>query len=286
MNLKKKIRENEEKYVKPYVDSAMEIEFINNSGFQTFDKQRNKIKLYGYQEEFLVNLHTTKVNFVLKCRMCGITTAWLLHVIHVLSKYRGSFETAPTFMYVTTSNECAKYAKDMMKFYIETGMCGDLSLYSLCNKHVIFTCERSCRDKMCGTIISEVLFDECNFFENYMDILDCLMGAGVKNVTLSTSIKDDGDKEKFNKGVGTILEKMKNCDSVRYTEVHWWECPVFNKNLVWKKIEVEPTIDKEGNVEYNKERWEQKIKDGWMPTSAEFEYISSLLGDNSNELLN
>lgn len=287
MNLKKKIRENEEKYVKPYVDSAMEIEFINNSGFQTFDKQRNKIKLYGYQEEFLVNLHTTKVNFVLKCRMCGITTAWLLHIVFELAKYRGSLDTPPTFMYVAKSGEYAKYAKDMLNFYLETGMPGDMSLYALCNKHVIFASERTCRDKMCGRTISDVLFDECIFFENYNDILACLIGAGAKNITLATSIIKDEDKQKFNKNVGVILEKMNNSDSVRYTEIHWWECPVFNKNLVWKKIEVEPIIDKEGNVEYNKERWDQKIKDGWIPTSPEYEYRLSKLGnDVKNELLN
>ena len=277
------IHENEEKYVKPYVDTLHEINNINGMFLSSYKVSREIIKLREYQEEFLLNLHTHKINVVVKCRQIGMTTTWLLHVLYELKKHveENPYDTPQTYMYVAPNNNLAKCTQQICDYYEAQMFKGNKTLHKIYKDNVIFTSESNCHEKMCSRVISEVIFDEFIFFKHY-DIIECLLGMGVRNIVFLTSFKDDESESSINKFLG----KFKSTLDVHYTNIHWWECSVFNKNLMWKKIEVEPTIDKEGNVKYDKERWDRMIKEGWIPTSKTFEEITGMLGINKNEFFN
>lgn len=291
MNIQKKIEENLAKYVTPYVDVTKEISDINANGFLSYDSDKKEIKLYDCQEEYLLNNRLNTITLVLKCRRSGITTAWLLHVLHELLEYKANADAGkkvdkPYFLYVTNTNNYAHETRKMFYFYLDS-LTNSKDFYKLCQECVVFTYESGCPDKVCGRIVTEAMFDECVFFKNYEDNLMCLLSTMVKHITLASSIANDEQEakmENIRKNLCYHFENKEGCYT--YMEVHWWECPVFNKNLVWKKIEVEPVIDKDGNIAYNKERWEQKIKEGWIPTSEVFEQHAMLLGNKTKELLN
>lgn len=59
-------------------------------------------------------------------------------------------------------------------------------------------------------------------------------------------------------------------------KLKWFQDPRYNKFLKWTKkdpetgeitVEEEPYLDKQGNVKYDPERWEERERDGWEPTS-------------------
>lgn len=59
-------------------------------------------------------------------------------------------------------------------------------------------------------------------------------------------------------------------------DMRWYQDPRYNKFLEWTKkdestgevlVEKEPLLDKEGNIKYDEEHWEQMIADGWKPRS-------------------
>ena len=292
---------------KPYLDAKNEIEYINARQYRAFDENKSVIKLYEYQKDFIINLHRLNLITVIKCRCSGYTTAWLLHVIEVLHNYfiSGVDDNIPSFLYITHSDSSAHASKQLLDYYIKANDSAELSelynsveFYRFIKKHIVFTSIKNCASKICGRCYEAAMFDECAYFESdYNDVIVSLFGTGIKNIALVSSVRDEQMRENFKITCKRLLVKYKKSytftyednwwDCPEYTETHWWECPVFNKNLVWKKIKVEPVIDTEGNVKYDMERWQKLINDGWIPTSEKFEKMSKCLGlGEIAELLN
>ena len=272
MNLKKKIEENEKKYIKPYIEANEEIDFINSHGFLSRGFPRVPIKLTEYQEEYLVNIRTHKVCTYAKCRQCGMTTLWLLHQVYELHK-QGS-QSKPKVLYVAPNTRLAEEAKDMFKEY-----CSKVNLVFR-EQDATFIPASSVIEKTCSKRFDEILFDDFTFAKTYGDVIHALLATQPRNITLMTCGGEDLAIEKL------VNEISKSENDVSVNEIHWWECPKFNKNLSWKKIEVEPIIDSEGNVKYNKEAWNKRIEEGWIPTSPVFEKLITCLGGNEDEYLN
>ena len=74
------------------------------------------------------------------------------------------------------------------------------------------------------------------------------------------------------------LAELKGTDqwnNFELVKMKWYQDPRYNKFLEWYRKKEdgetefykEPVLDKEGNVKYDNEHWEEMIKNGWKPRS-------------------
>jgi hypothetical protein len=132
---------------------------------------------------------------------------------------------------------------------------------------------------------SWLFFDEAAFIENGSDVAaSAIRTTGtVKNkhiIMVSTpNLKDS-------LYYPTYHNAQLGLNNYKVTYLKWYYDPRFNKNLKWYKENIavdkngeetkdilweeEETIDKEGNVAYNPERWKKMEGDGWKATSPWF----------------
>ena len=298
MDWGKKGKELYDTLVKPYTNVSRELEFIKQLNLTT--PSGKKIKFTEYQEEFLFHIHEGKNVVVYKTRQSGYTTMMLLHILYVLyEEYcRNGHNCKSNVLYVTANAAMKEDVKRRLMEIIQNNTLSYSSGFAIeLRKHITFT-TYSRIDALCGKCFDYVFYDEFAFAEPslFLDFFECAY-AGMaacrtpenycpptgKSVMV-TSLNEKNEE----KIMRTISELGENLGSFEYMNTHWYEVPTMNQNLVWKKYEVEPTIDEEGNVRYDKERWEKRLKDGWIPTSPKYEKLCEILGDDKakTELLN
>lgn len=87
----------------------------------------------------------------------------------------------------------------------------------------------------------------------------------------------------------TCRQAKEGKNSFKVVEMKWYQDPRYNRFLEWRKkneetgeIEIinEPTLDKEGRIEYNEEHWEDMVKKGYKPSSPW--YVRMCKGFNNN----
>ena len=262
--------------LKIYEEVLREINEIDKLFNKTFGENMRE-----YQKEFIFNIATSSSGcFVKKCRQAGISTAYAAHVYNKIKKKTdGHYKVLICCRDLNLSKE--NYNK-IAKF------CSNLSEIKLMQKCVTHCSEGMLANKLCGNRFDEVYLDEASFLKDFPNtwenVAACICGTGGKIIAVSTPKNEDEDEDDFVKMYNRVIEHP---GSWKYQQIDWYEIPYFNKHLIWKKILVEPTIDEEGNVKYDKERWVKLMKEGWMPTSPKYEKLKTLIGENiKNELLN
>lgn len=296
MDWGKKGEELYNQYVRPYGNVAREISLIN--AYHASVRGSNKIELTEYQEEALFHLHSGKNVVVYKTRQCGYTTLMLLHIIYIMDVefYTNGAYCTSNILYVAPNGAMKEEARMKLKELIKSctlGNCDDFTKEVL--KHVTFTTYNR-TDALCSKVFDYAFYDEFAFADtqDFENIFECAYATMLKPKKLENKLPPAGtsmfvtsfsdyNEEKAKKTIEKLIP-----ENVVLMETHWYEVPALNKNLVWKKYEVEPTIDKEGNVRYDKERWAKRIADGWIPTSPKFEKLCEVLGEEKAkiELLN
>ena len=296
MDWAKKGEELYNQYVRPYGSVTREISLINS--FNVSVRGSKPITLTEYQEEALFHLHNGKNVVVYKTRQCGYTTLMLLHMIYILDIEfcTNNYHCVSDILYVAPNGAMREEAKNKLKEIVQSCTLGNSEGFlKEALKHITFmTYDRV--DMLCSRRFDYAFYDEFAFadvqdFENFVHCAYATMLSDREpkhhlppvGTSLFASSFSNENEERAKKAV----EKMLSNNAV-IMETHWYEVPTLNKNLVWKKYEVEPTIDKEGNVRYDKERWTKKIAEGWIPTSPKFEKLCETLGEEKAkiELLN
>ncbi len=279
-----------EKNVKPYEYARDEINSINLFGIK-LPGIKKPFKLYEYQENFILQKYLHKNVVVVKCRRSGYTTVYVLHMLY---KLYGSFnmdepENIGNFLYVSENEGMNKSVNELISYIISnTELFSDLDGFrKYVKRHIIFTTPNRMLTSMCSHAFQEAFFDEFAFYMgDFSTLVEMTAPSIIPNGT-STFVTSLPDKDKCH-DIDTIRRLFKQGYDVSIISTKWFEVPAFNKNLMWKKIILEPTIDDEGNVKYDKEAWEKKIADGWIPTSPAVEKIETMFDDKSlkSELLN
>ena len=129
-----------------------------------------------------------------------------------------------------------------------------------------------------GLTIQLLVFDEVAFIENakevYTAALPTISAAKGRCVFISTP--HGKDALYFPTVRNARLKGTKDWNGFDLVEMFWYQDPRYNKHLEWLRknnttgefdIEKEPILDESGTIEYNEERWAQRIKDGWKPRS-------------------
>lgn len=135
--------------------------------------------------------------------------------------------------------------------------------------------------------VSVLILDEAAFIESGSTVYataSATMASNPNSKTVMVSTPNGKDELYYN----TYRQALSKENNFTAVEFHWYQDPRFNKNLKWykklesgKKWDNDQTIDKEGSVEYNEERWKRLEREGWTPTSPWYEEMCKSFNNDS-----
>lgn len=103
-------------------------------------------------------------------------------------------------------------------------------------------------------------------------------------VMISTPIPDEKDELHYETCRRAGLKDTEDWNDYELFEMKWYQDPRYNKFLEWrnadKKVIKETYLDLDGNIEYNPERWDKLINDGYKPHSPWYERMCNCYGYN------
>lgn len=285
-------------YVKCYKDKSRKY-FIEHY-LTTFDAVERKEKdfiLFPRQVVFINSIVEHQNTIAIKHRQAGITTvssAWVtgqlvfadktapetvlcignkLDISQQLIDKIGKFlDQVPRWMwgddYYSPDPENEKNKKTIYKArnkqYIE--------LFNGCKVHARSSGENAARGI---SAVSILIFDEAAFIQNGMSVYAQAVAAtaSVKNAKIIMVSTPNGKDQLYYATYKNALEKKNNFYTV---EFKWFQDPRYNKRLKWHRRNadngeeeeiVETTVDNDGSIEYNEEKWRKLEREGWTPIS-------------------
>ena len=240
-------------------------------------KGRYGSEMFEYQKQFILNIHLSKEGcFVKKCRRAGISAVYSAHVAHRIASEGCSMGRVMILSPYSSMNE---EIRKTIKMFL-----GGPSEEKILREKVIFATPGTFASRVCSQRSSEVYIDEADFIENLHDLMLCLVGVHEKIILVSTpqnrkakKCVKENEEEVFDFNYYFKMSSDKNW--LKQT-IKWFEVPFFNMHLTWVKTEKEPTINHNGDVEYDKERWEAMLCAGWTPCSPAHDALVKELGES------
>lgn len=139
-----------------------------------------------------------------------------------------------------------------------------------------------------------MIFDEAAFIENGVDVYaSALPTVSTGGHIIMISTPNGKDLLYYETCRQAELKGTKDWNGFEILKLKWYQDPRYNKNLEWTKknpetgeVEIikEPTIDKEGNIRYDEEGWEEKVKDGWSPRSGWYVRMCQQFNNDSKKI--
>lgn len=248
-----------------------EIEAINEKKFIFHSGREKRIlnKLYPYQENLIRSIYGNKCTVAMKSRNVGCTTVYFIHLIMLLHKAYTMDEQmykACNFVIVSPNQMMAHWNEVFTKELIY--QIGDGEFMKTAINHFKFISSLSQAKTLRGYSfheITEVLFDEYEFFTNEPDI----SAFGAFNICRVVGITSKNRGKNLNT-VGVLNEFIDEYGhgDVNVVMIPWYACPKFNKHLKWargKETITERTLDPEGNIRCRPFVWLTLKMDGWEP---------------------
>ena len=125
--------------------------------------------------------------------------------------------------------------------------------------------------------VTYLVFDEASFIENGKDVYaSALPTVSTGGHIIMISTPNGKDQLYYETCRKAKLKGTSDWNNFELLELKWYQDPRYNKFLEWyrknptsNEVEFiqEDYLDKEGNIEYNPEKWVQREKDGWKPRS-------------------
>ena len=125
--------------------------------------------------------------------------------------------------------------------------------------------------------VNWLIFDEAAFIENGKDVYaSALPTVSTGGHIIMISTPNGKDLLYYETCRKAKLKGTMDWNNFELVELKWYQDPRYNKYLEWTKkdeetgeilIEKEQTIDEEGNIKYDQERWAEMISNGWTPRS-------------------
>lgn len=125
--------------------------------------------------------------------------------------------------------------------------------------------------------VTHLIFDEASFIENGKDVYaSALPTVSTGGHIIMVSTPNGKDQLYYETCRRAQLKGSSEWNNFELVDMRWYQDPRYNKFLEWYRkdtqsneivVEKEVYLDKEGNIEYNPDRWTQREKDGWKPRS-------------------
>lgn len=264
----------------------------------TYDLSKRKqvpFKLFPRQKDFVKALATYSENITTKPRQAGITTTAAAYISceialadrkspetvlivgnkldlsqQLLTKIKQFLLQFPRWFwgdeYYSPDKKSEKNKRDIFELKNKN----ELLLFNGCRVKAISSGESAARGV---SSVSWLIFDEAAFIENGREVYAqaiATTATGGHTIMISTPHgKDLLYYDTYNKSrIGQ--------NNFHVTELKWFQDPRYNKELKWWKKNketgeydwiIEETIDDEGNIPYDEERWAKLEREGWKPTS-------------------
>lgn len=142
--------------------------------------------------------------------------------------------------------------------------------------------------------VTWLVFDEAAFIENGKDVYASAVptvSTGGHIVMVSTpNGKDSLYYETCRKAA---LKGTKDWNNYELVEFKWHQDPRYNKNLEWTRknettgdydIIKEPTINENGDIRYDNERWEKLLEDKWKPRAPWYIKMCQQFNNDSQKI--
>lgn len=286
-----------EEYVKCLSDKSR-IYMIENY-LKTFDMRKSKevpFLLFPRQKDLICDIRDYQRVITLKPRQAGITTTVAAFITcqivlanpdspetvlivgrdlklsqNLLEKIEHFLLQVPRWFwgeeFFSIDPKSEKNKKDIFKIHNKQR----LELQNGCKVYAVSSGPNAARGI---SSVSWLIFDEAAFIENGLDVYAqavATTSTGGKTIMISTPC----GKDQLYYGIYNKALNGKN--DFHITELRWYQDPRYNCFLKWQKFDEdtkalldeieEQTLDKEGNVPYDPERWAMLEREGYKPTS-------------------
>ena len=142
--------------------------------------------------------------------------------------------------------------------------------------------------------ISMILFDECAFMEKLQTITSAISTAAT-SAKIITFVSTPNGKDQIYYPIYSRAKKGETKDGPKYTltEFQWFQDPRYNKNLKWVRTNketgdvetyIEPTLSKDGDVEYNEAHWDDMVQQGYKPYSTWYDNMCAYYNYNKQQI--
>ena len=142
--------------------------------------------------------------------------------------------------------------------------------------------------------VNWLIFDEAAFIENGKDVYaSALPTVSTGGHIILISTPNGKDLLYYETCRRAKLKGTADWNNFDLVEMKWYQDPRYNKFLEWTKkdensgdiaIEKEVLLDKNGNIRYDEEHWEQMIQDGWKPRSPWYIRMCQQFNNDSQKI--
>lgn len=303
------INEISQEYIKCYSDTSR-IYMIENY-LSTYDATQRKevpYKLFPRQKVLCQTLGGDNDVVTCKPRQAGVTTTCA--AVQACNIALASSESPLTILVIGNTLDLAQQMVTKIKnflYQIPRWFWGDeyfspnkddpknkKKIFEICNQKELLLAN-GCRvvarssgpDASRGVGgVSALIFDESAFIEHGKDVYaSALATVSTGGHVIMISTPNGKDQLYYE----TFRQAKEGKNSFKIVEMRWYQDPRYNRFLEWRRkdtetgeVEIinEPTIDKEGRIEYNEEHWEDMVKKGYKPSSPW--YVRMCKGFNNN----
>ena len=304
-----------QEYIKCYNDKSR-IYFIENylSTFNAMERKDVPFKLFPRQKVFLKSAVEYNNLIAKKHRQAGITTlsaAWtcgqcvfarkgspenilciankLEQAVELTNKITNFLDQVPRWMWGSEFySPDPDSEKNKKSIYIKKNK-GYIELFNKCKIYARASSPNAARGV---SSITCLVIDECAFIESGMATFSSAVAAmsAVADAKCFLVSTPNGKDQLY---YGIYSKALRGENNFHPVEFRWFQDPRYNKNLKWYKKnetsgetewDVDPVIDKKGNIIYDEERWRNLEKEGWTPTSPWFEYMCKTFNNDSQKI--
>ncbi len=139
-----------------------------------------------------------------------------------------------------------------------------------------------------------LIFDEAAFIENGKDVYaSALPTVSTGGHIIMISTPNGKDMLYYETCRQAKLKGTKDWNNFELVEMKWYQDPRYNKFLEWTKkdeetgeilIQKEEYIDKEGNIPFENDHWNQMVDDGWLPRSPWYVKMCQQFNNDSQKI--
>ena len=142
--------------------------------------------------------------------------------------------------------------------------------------------------------VTFLVFDEAAFIENGKDVYaSALPTVSTGGHIIMISTPNGKDMLYYETCRQAKLKGTKDWNNFELVEMKWYQDPRYNKFLEWTKkdeetgeilIQKEEYIDKEGNIPFDNDHWNQMVDDGWLPRSPWYVKMCQQFNNDSQKI--
>ena len=304
-----------DEYVKCFQDRSR-IYFIENylSTFNAMERKEVPFKLFPRQKEYLRSCADYGNTIAKKHRQSGVSTisaAWACgqcvfarkgspetilciankfeQSVELLNKIGTFLDQVPRWMwgseYYSPNPENPKNFKTI---YIKKNK-GYIELFNGCKIYSRASSPNAARGI---SSVGILILDEAAFIKDSVDAYTAAVAAQstVKDPKCLMVSTPNGKDKLYYK---TYIQAVRGENNFHVVEFKWFQDPRYNRFLKWYRKDektgetewnVDPVIDKLGNIVYDEKRWADLEKEGWTPTSPWFENMCKSFNNDSQKI--